>query len=697
MKRFLLFLATSALVLSFVGCSEDSTPEVPTPPETPTVTSTQLLLKGEIAALKQGSRVNANGFEADDKVGVFVSDTDGLALLGNMLDNTAFTYSSGNIIAPIGQEVYWNFADDRLNVYAYYPYTENIVNNVSYPFAVAADQSTAKGFYDSNFITAQATNLAPQSTPVNLTFNHTLSKINVKLVAGKGITTEKLAAAEKSVSIIGAVTDGNINLATGVATAGDSKTSITAFANDATNFSAIVYPCGGEISIRLNMDDEIYSYTTAVEYNAAYQYGYTLTVDVRDPQQLSLVSTTIAKWNDGGTQTGTMSDIINIPDAVFKEYLLNEYIYDIVDGSLVVTAHKIDRNNDGEISIAEAEKVKVVSIPSYKTEKVTSLSGIEYFVNLEYLGCSEHQLNTLDVSNNPKLKYLHCSDNQLIALDLSSNIILNTLSCNDNPLATLDLSKNIALTHLNCSSNPLVVLDLSKNLELRRLDCSSIPCSILDLSKNTRLQALTCKYNQFTSLDLSSNKVLKELDCTGAKFATTLDVSNNVKLERLNCDSCQLTTLDLSKNISLNYLYCSYNSISSLDLSKNEMLIYMRCKYNQLTSLDVSGSGALVDLDCRNNRLSTLNLSKNGVMRLYCQSNHLSSLDLSGCWALKNLNCGDNQITILDVSTNSKLKTLICNPMDDENGNNLLTTIYMANGQTIRILTKPDATVIEYK
>ena len=35
--------------------------------------------------------------------------------------------------------------------------------------------------------------------------------------------------------------------------------------------------------------------------------------------------------------------------------------------------------------------------------------------------------------------------------------------------------------------------------------------------------------------------------------------------------------------------------------------------------------------------------------------------------------------------------------MNDENGNNLLTTIYMANGQTIGNLAKPDATVIEYK
>ena len=474
MKRFLLFLATSALVLSFVGCSEDSTPEVSTPPETPTVTSTQLQLKGNIATMKQGSRVNANGFEADDKVGVFVSDTDGLALLGNMLDNTAFTYSSGNIIAPIGQEVYWNFADDRLNVYAYYPYTENIVNNVSYPFAVAADQSTVKGFYDSNFITAQATNLAPQSTPVNLTFNHALSRINVKLVAGDGITDDELADAEKSLTIVGAVTDGRINLATGVATVGSTKTTVTALESDGVNYSAIVYPQEGEITIRLEMNDEVYSYTTTVDYDAAYQYGYTLTVNVREPQQLSLTSTTITPWNDGGTQTGEMSDIINIPDAKFKTYLLNEFIYEKnSEGVYVATDQKIDRNHDGEISINEAEAVEYMVPRGYDSNnlKIASLSGIEYFVNLKHLVCSLNVLTTLDVSNNTALKYLRCSSNQLTTLDVSNDTALEKLYCFSNQLTTLDVSNNTALTGLRCYFNQLTTLDVSKNTILAEILC----------------------------------------------------------------------------------------------------------------------------------------------------------------------------------------------------------------------------------
>ncbi|MBP3318352.1 MAG: fimbrillin family protein [Alistipes sp.] len=677
MKRFLLFLATSALVLSFVGCSEDSTPEVPTPPESPTVTSTQLLLKGEIAALKQGSRVNANGFEADDKVGVYVSTIGQLSASGNTLDNEPFAYSSGNLTAPAGKEVYWGTPDVRLSVYAYYPYDESISDNSAYPFAVAADQSTAKGFYDSDFLAAQATNLAPQSTPVNLTFNHALSKINVKLVAGTGITDDELVAAQKSLIIENAVTDGLIDIATGTATAKTTKTPITAYESDGANYSAIVYPQEGEITIRLEMNDEIYSYTTTVDYDAAYQYGYTLTVNVREPQQLSLTSTTITPWNDGGTQTGEMSDIINIPDAVFKAYLLNEYIYEKnSEGNYVATDKKIDANNDGEISIAEAEGVEYINVCGTSTQRISSLSGIEYFVNLKYLSCSYNQLTALDVSKNTALELLDVFDNPITTLDVSKNVALTALSCYSNQLTTLDVSNNTALTDLRCQTNQLTTLDVSNNTALERLLCSSNQLTTLDVSNNTALKSLQCSSNQLTTLDVSNNTALESLQCSSNQL-TTLDLSNNTALKSLQCSSNQLTTLDVSNDTALEKLYCFHNQLTTLDVSNNTALERLHCYSNQLTTLDVSNNTALENLCCDSNQLTTLDVSNNT--------------------ALTGLRCYFNQLTTLDVSKNTILAEILCRPMNDENGNNLLTTIYMANGQTIGNLAKPDATVIEYK
>ena len=195
MKRFTNLLAALALIVSMQGCSGDpaTEPELPANPNSPSQASVQLRLKGDIAAIKPASRVGASGFEASDKVGVYISSTGSLSTSGNMLNNEPFTYSSGNLTAPEGKDVYWGSPETKLSVWAYYPYAASVSNNAAYPFAVQADQSEPKDFYDSDFITAQATNLAPQSDAVNLTFNHSLSKIAVTLEAGSGITAEDLA------------------------------------------------------------------------------------------------------------------------------------------------------------------------------------------------------------------------------------------------------------------------------------------------------------------------------------------------------------------------------------------------------------------------------------------------------------------------------------------------------------------------
>ena len=478
MKRFYHLLAALALVVSMQGCESGPSvePEIPNNPDNPTQSAVQLRLTGNIAAITPATRVNGSGFETNDKVGVYVSATGSLTSSGNMLNNEAFTYSSGNITAPEGKEVYWGSPDAKLSVWAYYPYVESVENNAAYPFEVNADQSTAGNYYNSDFITAQAANLAPQTEAVNLTFNHSLSKISVTLEAGEGITAEELALAEKSFYISDLATSGTIDLATGTATASEKKAQITPLASNDVNYEAIVYPQQGEVTFRLEMDGDVFIYSTQIDYAAAKQYDYTLTIDVREPQQMSLKTTTITPWGDGGeTENGTMSDIISFNDPVFKAYLLSANLYELQENATesdityehVDTGKKIDANSDGEISIAEAEAVTYINVSQLG---VTDLSGIEYFVNLEYLNCSQVQpaysydpetheqiieypskyLTSIDLSNNKKLKYLLCYYNcnlndgkGLAALDLSENVDLKYLDCGGNIINELDLSKMI--------------------------------------------------------------------------------------------------------------------------------------------------------------------------------------------------------------------------------------------------------------
>ncbi|KAK3582199.1 hypothetical protein CHS0354_023735 [Potamilus streckersoni] len=94
------------------------------------------------------------------------------------------------------------------------------------------------------------------------------------------------------------------------------------------------------------------------------------------------------------------------------------------------------------------------------SKSISSLKGIEYFVNLDTLICYDNKLDTLDLSKNVDLTILNCSSNKLTTLDLSKNVALTTLNCYSNNLTTLDLSKNVALTSLWCDSNQLTTLDI---------------------------------------------------------------------------------------------------------------------------------------------------------------------------------------------------------------------------------------------
>ena len=92
----------------------------------------------------------------------------------------------------------------------------------------------------------------------------------------------------------------------------------------------------------------------------------------------------------------TKAQIINIPDANFKQQLLlasETYgiAYDCATGSY----YKIDLNNNGEIEESEALAVCTLLVPS---QNISDLTGIEKFINLTGLDVGINNLSTLDLS-----------------------------------------------------------------------------------------------------------------------------------------------------------------------------------------------------------------------------------------------------------------------------------------------------------
>ncbi len=302
-----------------------------------------------------------------------------------------------------------------------------------------------------------------------------------------------------------------------------------------------------------------------------------------------------------------------LTDPAFRTFCLSNY----------------DTNGDGKLSATEAA---AVNRPMNVTAKeIASLAGIEYFVGLTDIKCSDNKLTALDVSKNVKLRVLWCNRNQLSALNVSNNTELNELDFQQNLLTEADVSKNTTLTKLRCSDNQLSALDVALNANLVTLYCDNNPMKSLDVSTNSKLVDLSCGYIGMTTLDVSKNTGLDELSCPGNQL-TTLIVSGNTELTALNCSgNVTLSLLDVSKNVKLTNLICGTNRLTSLDISQNTELTNLVCNNNKLTALNVAGNKQLASLNCSENKITALDLTANTELRtLFCNSNALGpELDIS--------------------------------------------------------------------
>ena len=225
---------------------------------------------------------------------------------------------------------------------------------------------------------------------------------------------------------------------------------------------------------------------------------------------------------------------IPIPDATFREYLLNEY----------------DRDDDGVISRQEAAWITIIYLCS---DNVVSAKGIEYMpsltqLHLEGSGPRKGRLQTLDVSANPDLKSISCFHNQLKELDVSKNLMLEELLCWDNLFTDLDVTHNAEIREVACAQNFLTSLDLSGNPKLRNLSFNNTFITSIDLSANPSMALLECWEAPLTALDLSHSPLLEHLICYGIDVSS-LDVSANPLLKDFDCSpNSKLDVLYVSKN-----------------------------------------------------------------------------------------------------------------------------------------------------
>ncbi|WP_420575774.1 Ig-like domain-containing protein [Ekhidna sp.] len=210
----------------------------------------------------------------------------------------------------------------------------------------------------------------------------------------------------------------------------------------------------------------------------------------------------------------TAEEVVDIPDANFKSYLVNNT--------------NINTNEDSEIQVSEASAF-TGTINIYG-QSVADLTGIEAFTSLTGLNCLDNDLTSIDISQNTALETLNLGFNSLSSLDVSNNTNLTYLGAYVNDITALDVSQNTSLTILEIYDNMLTSIDVSQNLDLEVLEVQENQLTSMVLGANTILEALYCDNNQLTSLDVSQNTGLYEIYCHD-NLLTELNVANGTNAE----------------------------------------------------------------------------------------------------------------------------------------------------------------------
>lgn len=243
----------------------------------------------------KGTRVSGNAFQANDAIGVYVTQYDGetaptLQVSGNYASNIKTEYSAeGWQSTPA---IYWS--DGKFDVYAYYPYaTPESVDE--YTFSVSTDQSGERtndalgGYEASDFLWAKTSGVS-QTESVPLVFSHKMSRLVVNLIKGDDFTGD--IPTDAVLQVHNTVPVAHIDLSTGVVVKHpyESTKSITAHKVSDTQFESIIVPQRMENKVPL-VEVITKGVSYLIESKFVFKSGTTHTINLTlsdDPEQVKI-------------------------------------------------------------------------------------------------------------------------------------------------------------------------------------------------------------------------------------------------------------------------------------------------------------------------------------------------------------------------------------------------------------------------
>ena len=240
MSRYIIKYTSIAwsLILGLASCGDASIPSSQPLDAKSTPMSFDIQYPGQ-------TRATEDGFEKNDKIGLYVAQADApLEIGGNLVNNEALTYDGNNWTTS--HTLYWD--EGTYNAYAYYPHWDYVSSIEDQPFSVSTDQSTAKtanslgGYEASDLLYATSKDITASDSPIHLTFKHIMSKLRVRLIKGEDFEGEMPTSA--TVYVHSTVPTATIDLQAGVATryVKGTRQTIIAHQEDDYIYSAIVVP-----------------------------------------------------------------------------------------------------------------------------------------------------------------------------------------------------------------------------------------------------------------------------------------------------------------------------------------------------------------------------------------------------------------------------------------------------------------------
>ncbi len=424
--------------------------------------------------------------------------------------------------------------------------------------------------------------------------------------------------------------------------------------------------------------------------------------------------------------TVATAQIVNIPDPLFKQHLLNQ------------TNPIINTNGDDEIQVSEAEAALIIRFIA--DSEFTDLTGLEAFVNLEEISGQRFAFTFIDLSvhNNLEiiffplgsledvvlpssgvnLKEINLSENSLQFIQFPnsySNLENLNIGGNEN-ISSIDVSSFSSLTSLEIYNTPISQIDLQGNGLLQSLHIGGSNISNLDFSQIPNLENLYITNSSITTLDISSLTLrslgigeviqninldsqpqLEELLVTGSGMPS-LDITALIGLKSLQLYHFPHQTIDLSGNNGLEYFFAyeTEEGLIDLDLSDHAMLTEINLHLPSLETLDLtncvmlekatmtamkslqsanfSGNSSLIELELSgiqyigqpNTEMESLDLSQNNSLE-YASIDSFSgmnSLIVEGASSLESLHLNNLSLPSVNLNNNTNLRSLFVRGMN---------------------------------